>query len=423
MNNAKQLFENIPGKNQKLVVISDLHLGDTRYIDGQTHTSVLDKYTHYPRSGPNETWVVREGHLDSFLERLEHAKNEVAPTDSPFDFMILLGDIFDTSLATFQETIANVQAFLDGVERSGLVKAFVYIPGNHDHHFWQMINESYGIAQTVQNWPQNGDPTKILPGPHHKQTDLAYDNSFLNALTGLPLHIVSPNALCKYNDGQTVYVFHHGHLFSKAFILVSEIFEKLFEKVKDLEELEALNAGWTELGWFHIGQTKSFGEKVEVLYNQIRKGDEDAQQRIATVIDEQWKNLFKNMHWAYRWAVKGYATPSKWFVKHKLTNILKRKSETPGASDERNIGIVGMMDVITQYMTHIVNLYDLHENMDVRLVFGHTHLYDKYTPNEPIDIAGKKINLSVYNCGAWQEADDQNNRLLTIDASGELVAY
>jgi 3',5'-cyclic AMP phosphodiesterase CpdA len=50
----------------------------------------------------------------------------------PVDYLVLLGDILDLSVASDEDAYGAAKAFFTALQRDGLARELVYVPGNHD---------------------------------------------------------------------------------------------------------------------------------------------------------------------------------------------------------------------------------------------------------------------------------------------------
>lgn len=111
--------------NLKYVCLSDLHLGADYSI--LTNSNPLQ---------PSAT-------LAAFGIALRRLVADLGSATTPQ--LLLLGDLLDLSQSPFHKTAMGFQRFVEALFPSDGASLFspsvVYIPGNHDHHLWQSINE------------------------------------------------------------------------------------------------------------------------------------------------------------------------------------------------------------------------------------------------------------------------------------------
>jgi UDP-2,3-diacylglucosamine pyrophosphatase LpxH len=123
---------------------------------------------------------------DFFLERL-------APALDGVDEVILLGDLFDLLFGSVAEAVDAATGLLALIARELLGKRFVFLAGNHDHHFVHRDDESRTIEAALARGEiphDDGVPPPEPPGP-------AFFQSFLEKrMPGLEVEIAYPTYRC-----------------------------------------------------------------------------------------------------------------------------------------------------------------------------------------------------------------------------------
>jgi UDP-2,3-diacylglucosamine pyrophosphatase LpxH len=99
-----------PRDMQKVLVISDIHLGDA-------HSLLMDSST---------------------IQALTGAISGMGRVDE----LVLLGDVFDFWQSPFTEAVAMARDFLAALYTLENVERIVYVVGNHDHHVFRMWYET-----------------------------------------------------------------------------------------------------------------------------------------------------------------------------------------------------------------------------------------------------------------------------------------
>lgn len=97
-------------------VISDLHLGEDNSI--LTYEEGEDKHPL----------------VDKLIKRIKLACDE--PGGERVPELVLLGDLFDLSLAPYDKALSSVLKFINQFCEADLFDTITYVPGNHDHHIW-----------------------------------------------------------------------------------------------------------------------------------------------------------------------------------------------------------------------------------------------------------------------------------------------
>ena len=105
---------------KKAVALSDLHLGrDLSYL--------YSKHSEYASNRKS---------LSEVLGKIVNPDKNGA-----IDELIIIGDFLELSLAGHDEVYNDVKYFFQLISEAARFKRIVYIPGNHDHHFWRALGE------------------------------------------------------------------------------------------------------------------------------------------------------------------------------------------------------------------------------------------------------------------------------------------
>jgi len=104
----------------KLAVLSDLHLGAQNCV------------------------LVRDGMRLPALDLLL----EAIASGGSLDILVILGDLFDLSLAPFDKAWADARVFFEAL-RPHATKV-VYVPGNHDFSMWNYLEQDIAITNRIR---------------------------------------------------------------------------------------------------------------------------------------------------------------------------------------------------------------------------------------------------------------------------------
>jgi len=141
--------------------------------------------------------------------------------------LILNGDILEFALCTINQAAMVFERFIELIMPPGdeLFQSIVYIPGNHDHHIWELARETQYV-----NHIMSISPGENLPIPWHTSNMFIDDDSdrvpsyFLTKLINRFQHLhdfaittAYPNLGLFKEDGQKCVIFHHGHAFDRFF--------------------------------------------------------------------------------------------------------------------------------------------------------------------------------------------------------------
>jgi len=114
-------------KVRTALALSDLHLGrDGGYL-----------YSKDP--------VFRDPEFQNNADALQTLLQSFGPQDE----LVLNGDILELSLAGHDDVYRHVKKFFDLLAEAGPYDRIVFIPGNHDHHYWRTLGEQVAIRGRI----------------------------------------------------------------------------------------------------------------------------------------------------------------------------------------------------------------------------------------------------------------------------------
>lgn len=319
-------------------------------------------------------------------------------------YLILLGDIFDLAIHNESDAFNLSYSFFNKVKltknKRTLISFFdqiIYIPGNHDHHVWKMLQEEYYISNHLQN------KFSALPIPQQviglldlntnrmimKDSVIFPDprKNFIAAVLGQnkkPVYVAYPNLYIMYgrNDKEGICV-THGHFFEPGWNKTALNFDKYLKLMNDsvyFSELEKNNSPLTEFSDYEVAQN----------FDTIAQGMSDLQFNT----DPEYEKIY---------SVLGKKYPMLFPIK------MKKSSKT---KDFDIVSLIKYADLVDPYLMHTESqmkhlkkgneTYSLDFN---KLVYGHTHVpcfgvkYNKNIYSK--DSTYINLNLTIYNTGGW----------------------
>jgi len=396
-------------KVKTVIAMSDLHLGrDLGYL-----------YSKDPRFQSNR------GALLDLLTDL-----------GPQDELVLNGDLLELSQAGLDQAYGELKEFLVLLSQSPGFKRIVYVPGNHDHHFWRELAEHVCVnGQIAQG---------LLPPSNLEYPSYFVDKHFSSANPNLPSSILlselwpkdkpAVEIVVKYphhlvnvlNDGgqSRNYLFAHGHFLEDLLTPINYLIEPA-----RLDELEAFNNMWIEAIDYDFGRSGRLMEAVQDLVKKVEEGNKEAKRELQRVLAEIYLNCARKLklNWLKRaglWLIKAIVTS---FV----GNLpIERKSGLSNAAIDEKLKarIVEYICkyVLKRYQKGKAAEYNFPSDKDIPLpltfVFGHTH-----RPAADDDHAFVSIDDAVYplaNTGGWLRTDGtgaangENAGILVINEMG-----
>lgn len=143
----------------KLAIISDTHFGD-----------------------PDSALVTKTGGI-SMPGPAYQAFKEAAGTGN--DYLVLAGDIFDFSIASYEEAYEYASGFFRQVKADGVADVMLYLAGNHDADMWHIIQHQRHVINKVLD----GDP----PNRYEHAVPAFLDDRERSGYRKIQLYGVAPN--------------------------------------------------------------------------------------------------------------------------------------------------------------------------------------------------------------------------------------
>jgi hypothetical protein len=382
------------------VCISDMHLGQDNSL--LTNLATADAALDHSDASPVLKALctgLRE------LIGLANAGADVKPA------LILNGDILELALANVNDAAMVFRRFLGCLMPKGeeIFSDLLYVPGNHDHHLWEMARETQYVEYLKDSFP---DP---LPAPWHTTSLVMADNPlssyFLNGVirhydpaSPLSVKIAYPNLAIRDRDRQRYAIFSHGHYIESIYLLMTEAISLLFpdrKKPVTIWDFEEENFAWIDFFWSVMGRSGAAGSKVEAIYEALPV--EKARNRLIA-------NLCASL--AQKYDLPGWGD---WIEEKLLEKILiavadhfanNERRQTEGVlSDDARKGLWRYMEgpLYRQLLDFLKKDQSQSDEKKVvfpravTFVFGHTH--KPYQEEE--DFGGYPVWVDVYNTGGW----------------------
>jgi hypothetical protein len=375
----------------RYVCLSDLHLGEPDSI-----LTPLKPTSH--EVDPSRVGPV----LEQLVLCLEHVVERNSGDRRPI--LILNGDALELAFGTFSQALTNFERLAGLLLERELFEKLVYIPGNHDHHIWEVARETqYGNTLVGRRADDGGLP------PLRHVTSLRLEDAvpafLLNKIIEQihPPHgpdeeehevlVVYPNLALLDESGGRCVLFHHGHYVEPLYHFFSRLRRWLFPdrpQAQSIDEIEEENFAWIEFVWSLLGRSGGAGADMRLLYRMFSTPDEyeafaDAlAKRSVAVIDLPWIPGDK----IERLALKKLFT----WVGPKLSGERSRRQVVE--SPELRSGIEAYLfgPAYKQMRDELGRVPD-----DLTFVFGHTH-----KPFEDIlDDPSGNGRVRVFNTGGW----------------------
>jgi len=375
----------------RYMCLSDMHLGEEDSLLTNLKTASAD--TEPTRPSP-----VMKQLVECLRALISENESEGKPT------LILNGDILELALTTTNQAAMVFERFVELImpPEGGLFDRIIYIPGNHDHHIWELARETQYV-----NHITGLEPGKHLPIPWHA-TNMFVGNDpnpvpsyFLTRLVNRFSHLKDfvittayPNFGLFREDGQKCVIFHHGHFIEPLYQLMSSLMSLIFpdrEKPRHVWEIEAENFAWIDFFWSAMARSGKVGQNIELIYEKMQNR-------------EQFKKLLYNLaeSLARKYDLPGWGdiTEAK-ILKWCFSAAVDKVTGTERAQTARLLSQdaeKGLYEYVNRPMREQI-LRERKENMpyDVTFVFGHTHKPFQ----QDMNFEGYPEWVNVYNTGGW----------------------
>ncbi|MDD1731715.1 MAG: hypothetical protein CG440_761 [Methanosaeta sp. NSM2] len=292
-----------------------------------------------------------------------------------------------------------------------LFERIIYIPGNHDHHLWELARETQYVEYIDRH------PNKRLDLPWHKtemfilegteeELERNVSSYFLDKVLkrrsnldideekvlrdDIQIYIAYPNFGILSEDKEKCVVIHHGHFVEQMYCIMSRLKADLLnidsKTPNDVQLFESENFAWIDFLWSALGRSGQVGALTETFYEHM-------------LDEEQKKNFFTKV--ASNLAKKYGPRWTDPFEKRFLKFIFERISDRErGAKDEAlgEDGRKGMLLYLDAVKNQIINEREGELPSELSFVFGHTH---KPFLSDQCNVTGFKKPVAVYNTGGW----------------------
>ena len=379
----------------RYVCLSDTHFGADNSL--LTNLKAASSDTNPTRPSPVMEQLV--ACLKDLLEK----------TDSRDVTLILNGDILELALTTDNQADMVFERFMELImpPAGGLFKRIIYVPGNHDHHLWELARETQYI-----NYIKDITPGQYLPIPWHT-TNMFVEND-LKPVVSYPLtnliqrypHLsrfqittAYPNfALFREKDQKSV-IFHHGHFIESLYHLMTILRDLILsdrQKPVHVWDIEAENFAWIDFFWSTMGRSGDVGEDVELIYEKIQDV-EQFKELLYGLADNLLKKYIssglieKAELQALKWIISALVDKAQGSEKTRTDSLLSEDAEE------------GLRAYMNGHLRDQL-LGERGQNMprDITFVFGHTHKPFQQDRNmREMNLTGFPEWVKVYNSGGW----------------------
>ncbi len=375
----------------RYISLSDLHFG--------AENSLLTSLDPEGRTDPHTVSPV----LRALMESLRQLLNRVNGKNGPRPTLILNGDILEMAAATTNQAIMVFEHFLQlafpEVGEDLFQRRVIFLPGNHDHHVWEMARETQ-----YNNYVEMIPPGSPLDFPFHS-TNLFYSKELLLSrflagiigrykhMAGVEMEIFYPGYGVRDEAGERAVVFHHGHFTESMYYAMTDLRTFLFPdrtRPSHIWDIEAENFAWIDFFWSALGRSGEVGADIDLLYNKLQDTGE-TRRLIYDVILHQTK---RNTPPSKLDLLKAKAI--SWLANRALLKKMQNIARSPRSmmTDENR-------NTLDYYCQAPLKEQVERENgklpRDLTLVLGHTHKPWRHT----FQPSGYSSSVELVNSGGW----------------------
>jgi hypothetical protein len=380
----------------RYVILSDLHFG--------AENSVLTALSERPATASETGFSADPQRPSPLLSGLVDGLRELTRGQDRPPTLILAGDIMDLALSR-DEVCAMVfrlfahLAFGDGPPAFDPV--IHYVPGNHDHHEWEITREDQyvaylcgqpGDAELARPW----HTTKLVPAAEHPVASSALLTGLARSqagATGVSVEVSYPNLALRTPDGRRCLVVSHGHFTESIYMLMSHLRDVLYPgqrtaPVRDIDQLEEENFAWIDFFWSTLGRSGQVGTDMGVIYADLTS-TQDIDVLVSNVVAAMTAKAPGWLRTPERWALNAV-------LRREVARVAKSERGTPTVALTA-AGQAGLLDYLQGPVRGQLRQQLGQVPEEVTFVYGHTHkpFVDQWS------VPGFPAPVYIANTGGW----------------------
>ena len=383
----------------RYVIVSDLHFG--------AGNSMLTSLTEHPATSTDTGFATDPQRPSPVLSGLVSGLRQLTRDQDKPPTLILAGDILDLALSPDEASAMVFRLFAHLAFDDGppvFDPVVHYVPGNHDHHEWEIARESQYVSYACAQPPRAAlippwHTTKLMPTDERPTASSALLTGLTRVQaggdTGIEVRISYPNLALRPPDGRRSLVVSHGHFTESIYTLMSRLRDILYPGQRqsvptDIERLEEENFAWIDFFWSTLGRSGQVGTDVGMIYADLTS-PQDVDAFVSNLISALLANG-KGRSWLH---------PAESVV----LNAIFRREANRVARSERGTPTVTLTAAgqagLREYLEGPVRNQLRQEWGDVpeeiTFVYGHTHkpFTDRWT------VAGYPSQVRIANTGGW----------------------
>lgn len=396
----------------RVAVVSDTHFGDPL-----STLVVVSPRDDTPWIGPA-------------YEALRDAVGEV-------DYLVLLGDIVDFSVASYDEAYRQARCFFQQLGADGLAREIIYVPGNHDYDVWHTVEHQVNVINRLRQGQLPRAFKRSVPGviddrrrdgkfllpdvvakrslrdPEPHYGNLFFDDIVRHAANGVvsgdkvTFNFAYPNLYLVTGDGESL-LLTHGHYFEAFWSIAAEWASRLaFDDLElecgpelTLREMVGLNLPLNQLACTGIGQAEPLVRVARKVQKEISVGRTETLAKYFRRLEAQLLSS-TSLGWAKR---RLLALALRW-ARRQFLSVVGSVEHTRYSREF--LTRPSVRERFRQYYRYsLAELDRLREayGLDIpapgHVVFGHTHQPIPWSDEELVDeLEGTSVRFC--NTGGW----------------------
>ncbi len=360
------------------------------------------------------------------------------------DYLILVGDVFDFSIAPYERAYTYGKAFFKLIQGDEVAKEIIYVAGNHDADIWHVLQHQRSVINKIlkgkpperfqhsvagiiddrkaTSATQSGltlDKTTVRPGPGPKYAGMFLDEITMDrVVASQPLsgkatffNFVYPNVYI-LTDNSTVLV-THGQYLEAAWAIIGELgptiaYDDLKAGEVDVEEMVEMNFPLNQLLCTGVGQAGILTDLVRQIQVDVKNHN---LKRVTKYLDRLEKQIAIAKHFIW---------PIRWFVNFGIGKAKRAVLDEIGSAGEaRNNNCFLNDDSVLRrlerfYQSTLLEIEDINKRTNrnipvpMRIIYGHTHCPRSWDNPEAISKPSSlPSGLLLSNGGGWVVEDKQ----------------
>lgn len=395
----------------RYVCLSDTHLGEEDSL--LTYLKREERAELPPENEPPTNPLRRSPVLGRLAECLRELISKCNGENEPKPTLILNGDVLELALAETSDALMTLDRLVEALFPPGEAlfhPTIFYVPGNHDHHLWELAREeqyfdriaSAGIGEKVPLTPpwhttdisQDTVQPRFLEGFVRRYGDFAED---------IQIHMAYPNLAFRNADMGKLVIFHHGHFTESIYMLMSHLKARLLRRgqlPKTVEGIEAENFAWIDFFWSMLGRSGEVGEDIETLYDMME--DAEGRRKLASLLAPLLADAL-GLKGCTRKVVGRLVARLARRIVDRLNSRERKKPRSSLSSEARAELATYVEGALREQILADPRLAPRRTvSEEVTLVFGHTHKpFEQGPADEKSRFDGYALPLSICNTGGW----------------------